>query len=129
MVSIVAERYAQALYQLTAEVDEPSLGQAVRAFVLLLKKRSLLSKIEMIIEAFHRCVRKEDDRRRLRLIVARSLGDETQKKLASHDRRWREARVEVDSSIIGGVIMRDKSLIIDASVKRQCQELQHRLSQ
>ena len=127
MISIVAQRYAQALYHLTVEADDLQSGQTVQAFVRLLKKRQLLIKLEMIIDAFRQYAHGEDVKRRLTLTAARPLSQETQECLAAHEPRMRQATKIIDPNLIGGLIIKDGSTIIDGSVKRQCQELQRHL--
>jgi|SRR3989338_5782797 len=127
MISIVAQRYAQALYQLTITGAEASRQKAVTAFVSLLKRRQLLPRVEMIIDAFRQYAQREEVKRQMTLTAARPLSQEAQERLAAHDSRTRQSTVAIDQGLIGGLIIKDRSTIIDASVKRQCQELQRHL--
>ena len=130
MTSIVAERYAEALYRMAVQQEDVENQLLVaRAFVSLLAKRHLLPKFDAIIDAFQRCVQEEEDQRRLHITVARLPSGEAKQMMASRDLRLARALVQVDSGIIGGMIIQDKSTIVDGSIKRQCLELKRRLCQ
>ena len=121
-------QYAEALMVITENKKKSKeLDQVLSAFVQLLAKKHLLSKVENIIKAFIAFQKKRAGIRDVALILSRPVKDEVLNKITAAFGRKVESTVEVNSEILGGFIAKTDDSIYDASLRIQLQKLQEHL--
>jgi len=110
---------------------QDSLTELVRSFLLMVLSFGRGESLLAIIEAFQAVV--DADAGRLRVVVRaaselpRTLLERLKKDVERRERKTVELSTEVDPSLIGGVQVRLDHRVIDASVRRQLDDLRQQL--
>lgn len=125
---MLPKQYARILYELTNGKDNLALEQSISEFVKFLIKQRVLSKKEYIIDAFLEYANFQDGIQKITITSTRKLSDTVIKKISVFFGNRVEVKIEIDRSLIGGVVVRSGDIILDASVKRQLEKLQKQLS-
>ena len=108
-----------------------SWSELVRSFVLMVLSFGRSESLPAIIEAFQAAV--DEDAGRLRVLVRcasdlpHALLERIKKNVEHRERKTVELSTEVDPSLIGGVQLRLDHRVIDASVRRQLDDLRQQL--
>jgi F-type H+-transporting ATPase subunit delta len=121
-------QYADALYQTTKDLSGNELTQVIRVFAELLKHDRKLSKINQIVEAFEKRVKKENGVVGLDVIFAREPKKTLLKAIEDTFGGKVEMKTAVDENILGGMIVKTEDTILDASVKTRLETLAHTLT-
>ena len=120
-------QYAIALWQATRGLKGKDLEMALTNFAALLARERILKKTEAIITEFISYAKDRDGVQDLEIISARPLADKVVESIRQIFGKKAEATLRTDASIIGGVIVRTRDRILDASIKTQLNKLCRRM--
>lgn len=135
-------QYGKILYELTCPPSTAASGAGRRAkdgdkkdiidevieqFIVFLAQEQMLSKIDYIIKEFVDYAKEQAGIAQLKITSARSLSESEIKKIAKHFGDKAEVEVKVDKSLLGGVKVKSKNTILDASLRTQIQRLEKKL--
>jgi F-type H+-transporting ATPase subunit delta len=116
------------------EVLTDILGGAdelLRNFLLLTAEKGRIGEIESIGAEFERLMAREERRLTVELTTARELSDDEAssiiRQIEQASGRKVEATRHVDPSLIGGIVLRAGSMLVDASVRGRLERLRHEL--
>ncbi len=113
---------------MTAILDQAGVGELTRRFVLLVAHNRRLFALDRMIAAYLAELARRRGEITARVTSATTLNDEQQRTLVETLRREVGAKVqvevEVDPSLIGGLIVRVGSRMIDNSIRSKLQRLQ-----
>jgi F-type H+-transporting ATPase subunit delta len=113
---------------MTAILDQAGVGDLTRRFVLLVARNRRLFALDRMIAAYLAELARRRGEITARVTSATTLNDEQQRTLLETLRREVGAKVqvevEVDPSLIGGLIVRVGSRMIDNSIRSKLQRLQ-----
>ncbi len=127
MIKISPQQYAKSLYQLLTEVAEDKQEQAIKQFVLLLKKNNHLHLGQQIIQAFGQVYCQAENIARVQVATAVELPadklQQLQKQLESAINQKTEVQATTDASLVGGVKLQIDDTLIDGSLKRKINSL------
>lgn len=115
--------YGKVLYEVTKNEKGQNLEKVVEQFFLLLAREQMLSKINYIIGEFIEYSKEMSGVKKLAITSARELSGSEIKKISKHFGDKVETEVSVDKSILGGVKIKSKNTVIDASLKNQLNKL------
>lgn len=129
MKRLTPKQYAKILFELTVELKgEKEISNAASVFAQLLRRKSALRKLQAIMEAFVQYADEKSGKISVTVTTARTL--EASVKKALHDQMNALIQSEtVDEHIIGGIIVKAKSVLFDGSLRGQLQRLQQQLVQ
>jgi F-type H+-transporting ATPase subunit delta len=117
---------ASILEGLLADADE-----LVRNLLLVLAERGRAAEIEEVEREFERLVAREEGRIDVELTTAVELSEEEAREIVGQIERQAGRRVEatrkVDPRLIGGIVLRAGSLLVDASVRGRLDRLRREL--
>jgi F-type H+-transporting ATPase subunit delta len=117
---------ASILERLLADADE-----LVRNLLLVLAERGRAAEIEEVEREFERLVAREEGRIDVELTTAVELSEEEAREIVGQIERQAGRRVEatrkVDPRLIGGIVLRAGSLLVDASVRGRLDRLRREL--
>jgi len=109
----------------------PILSRLTINFVLLLVRKYRLRFLPEIIEEYHRLVDEEKSIQRTDVITVQPLNDDLIEKLRNTMERIMKKTVKfcfyVDPGILGGVIVKTPTLIIDGSIRKRLMDLRYAL--
>lgn len=124
---------ARALYALTRGLNEKQAGEAIDAFVALLAKNGRLARAPKILEAVEAAAVEEAGGMEVELTTAAPITDAAAKKIAKGLETKLGGPVllrrKTDPALIGGAVVRAGELLMDASVRRRLETLEHRLAE
>ncbi len=123
-----SEQYAKILFQLTRDVSGKALDEATHAFALLLQREHAMTRVDAIVRAYTDLAQEAVGVQSADVRVARTFSAQKLKSLLTLFGRTIEARVTVDESLLGGMIIRTKDTILDASLRTQLKRLEHHLT-
>lgn len=116
------------LYELTKDVSAKEMDKIVKQFILFLKQEQMLSKIKYIMDEFVSYTKEKQGIVKLDITSARDLSKSELDKICKHFGQKVETEVKIDETLLGGVVIKDKNRILDASLKTQLQKLKRQLS-
>ena len=121
-------QYARILYELAiTRKGEKEIVVAVAAFMKLLQKHHALRKINAIIQAFADYADEQSGHMPVAVTTARPLESGLRKKI--EEQLGAVIREEdVDTDLIGGVIVKAASVLFDASIRAQLRHLHSQLA-
>lgn len=122
--------YARALHELTQGKRGAELNKILERFVAHLAKTRMLKQSDRIINEFIHYAKAQEGTAEIEIHSARELTTATinQVKSALGGGDKVEAAVSVDSTLLGGVVVRAKDRILDGSLKTQLNLLKIKLS-
>jgi F-type H+-transporting ATPase subunit delta len=113
---------------------EALLGDAdelVRNFLLLLAERGRAAEVEEVGREFERLVAREEGRIEVELTTAVELTDDEARDIVRQIERVAGQKVDatrtVDPQLIGGIVLRAGTLLVDASVRGRLERLRREL--
>ncbi|MDD2757859.1 MAG: ATP synthase F1 subunit delta [Patescibacteria group bacterium] len=121
------KQYAIALWQATRKAKGKDLETVLANFSALLARERVLKKTEAIIAEFIRYAKEQDGVEDLEIISARPLNNKIIGAIKEIFGQKAEATERTDASLIGGVIIRTRDRILDASIKTQLNKLCRRM--
>lgn len=119
--------YAKILYKLTEGLSGDDLTKAINQFSLYLQKECAMKKAPYIIAEFEKIAKEKEGISEIEITVAK---EPTKKMVSTIEDAFGdkvESTLIVDESIVGGVIVKKKNIILDGSIKSQIQLLQSEL--
>jgi len=119
--------YGKVLYEITKDEKGKNLEKIVEQVFLLLARDQVLSKINYIIAEFVEYAKEMSGIVKLEITGARELNPAEVKKISKHFGDKVEAETKVDESILGGVKVKSKNTIMDASIRTQINRLKVQL--
>ncbi|PIR03382.1 MAG: ATP synthase F1 subunit delta [Candidatus Magasanikbacteria bacterium CG11_big_fil_rev_8_21_14_0_20_43_7] len=128
MAKLLPKQYAKILFELTDGKSGEALEQSVQSFVAFLMRERALSKKTYLMNAFREYAKLQEGIQKIAITSARELSGKMIKEISELFGKKVEVETKIDTSIMGGVIVRSGDTILDASVKTQLQQLQRQLS-
>lgn len=126
---LLPRQYGKILYELTKDAKGKELDEITREFMLFLKKEQMMSKINYILDEFTEYAKDQSGIARLKITSARQLSKTELEKITKQFGDKVETELSVDESLLGGVVIKQKNKILDASVRTQLQRLKNHLSE
>ncbi|OGH60119.1 MAG: ATP synthase F1 subunit delta [Candidatus Magasanikbacteria bacterium RIFCSPHIGHO2_01_FULL_33_34] len=120
--------YGRVLYEVTKNEKGENLEKIVEHFFLLLSHDQMLTKINYIIEEFIAYAKEMSGVTKLEITSARELSNVEIKKISKHFGDKVEADLKIDKTILGGLKIKNKNIIMDASLKNQLNKLKNQLA-
>lgn len=120
-------QYAIALYKATSEAKKGDIEAIVANFASLLAKDRKLKSAGKIIDEYVNYAKEQDGFKQINIISAINLDEKTINNIKKVFGEKVEATVNVDKNIIGGLIIKTKDVILDASIKTQINKLKQSL--
>ncbi len=120
--------YAAALYEVTKDLKEADVYEALQEFVKLLVRDNKLKKAPLILEHFEKIYQRENGIIPLKVITAKLLAEKNKNKIISVFGGKVELVESIDPDIVGGVIITAEDIILDGSIKKQLQLLKTQLT-
>jgi F-type H+-transporting ATPase subunit delta len=122
------KKYAIALWQATQKAKGKDLGTVLANFASLLARERVLKKTEIIIAEFIRYSKEQEGIEDLEIISARPLTDKVVASIKEIFGQKAAVTERTDVSLIGGVIIKTRDRILDASIKTQLNKLKKSLA-
>lgn len=126
-MKLSAQSYGKVLYELTKDATAKEMDKIVAQYILFLTRGQMLSKIKYIIKEFVDYAKEKNGISQLKIISARTLSRLEIESIAKHFGKKTETSADTDKSIMGGVIIKNKNKILDASLKTQLKKLKTQL--
>ncbi|MBI3671640.1 F0F1 ATP synthase subunit delta [Candidatus Azambacteria bacterium] len=124
---MLEEKYAKALYELAKDKTENEKKKLFLNFVGLLQKNGHHSLMGKILKSYEKISIEKNISDSVELVVADLKFKEQYKKEIKNNKEYIDAKAEMnvveDGSIIGGFILRSKSVVIDGSYRKALLDL------
>lgn len=127
MPKLLSRHYAKILYAITHELKPAELEQAIQNFAALLRRHRAVKKLPLIIAEFSEYADERAGAHRLEVTSARPMTQELLQKIASAFSPKAKATAAVNPDLIGGVVIRTRQAILDASLQTRVVQLQQKL--
>jgi len=127
MSKLLPIQYAKVLYELTKDSKPEDMDRIFEVFVDRISKDQMINKIDYIISSYEKYSKAQDGIVELEIITARKVSDSIINKISKEFGTKVEINTKTDKSIIGGVVVRHASTILDASLKTQLKKLKREL--
>ena len=121
-------QYARALYEITTDLKGKDLSAVVHGFVSMLARDHKLKQAHRILSVFMEYAKERAGEMPLTVTSARDLSDRELVKIGNIFSKHAEVTPLVDKNMIGGVIVRTKDKIFDASIRTQLARLKKQLT-
>lgn len=122
-MKIKVKDYAENLYQLLKTVPGNKEAEAIRQFILLIKKNNHLYLIDKIIIAFTEVYRQQENIAKVEVTSTKELSPGQKNQLLQQFKASLEREVEIafqtDESLIGGIKVQIDDYLIDGSIKKK----------
>lgn len=128
MKRLMPLQYAKILCELTARLEsEKDIAVAVRAFAERLRKDHALGQASAVMKAFAEYADEREGRMSIFVTAARPMESGAKKIL--QERLGALIKDEtIDGTIIGGVVVKTKNMLLDGSVQGQLRRLREQLA-
>jgi ATP synthase F1 delta subunit len=105
--------------------------QLFKNFLMLVAEKGRAGEIEEIAREFERLIAREDRRLTVELTTARELTDKEAHDIVAQIEKAAGRKVEatrsVDPDIVGGIVLKAGSYLVDASIRGRLERLRHEL--
>lgn len=121
-----AEQYAKALYQVLRDKDEDEIRKTIEKFVSDMKEDGLIALLPAILEEMPPAIKQAEGIEDIYVDIAHEIRDDLQElALDILDKKEGEAEVSVRvrPEVIGGIRIRGKDTVYDATVKNRIDRL------
>ena len=127
-MKITSKQYAQALYESIQGRSKKEIGEVMRNFACFLVARRETSKVNEIIEHFLKISEKASGEIRAKIKTAHPLDKNTIAEIKKYLTRLLDAKdvvlnTEIDSDILGGIIIQYEDKVIDGSLRGRLEKL------
>ena len=122
------KQYADALYEITRDLADSDLKDAIVPFVSLLAKDRKFSKVSQIIELFEKKIKKEEGVVEIDVATARKMTEELRGGIEKVFGGKVDMTTAVDKELLGGIVVETEDTILDASVRTQLKRLESKLA-
>lgn len=122
---------ARALYLATKDAKQSELAPLIANFVAVAKQHGFESMLPDALASLPEVMEDIDSRTRIVIETATEIGDAEEKKALSAagiDPEGREVVRKVLPDLVGGIRIRTTDTVIDATVRRMLEDLQHTLT-
>jgi F-type H+-transporting ATPase subunit delta len=120
-------QFAVALYEATAGAKKDDIEHIVANFSAMLAKGRQLKLADKIIEELVSYAKEKDGLVRINITTATKMDEKIINSIKSVFGKKVETTENIDESILGGLIVRTKDVIFDASIKTQLIKLKKSL--
>ena len=103
------------------------LDKIVKQFILFLTRQRMLKKIKYIMNEFISYAKEQKGIVELQITSARGLSKSEVDKICKNFGQKVEVETKIDATLLGGVVIKDKNRILDASLKTQLQKFKRSL--
>jgi F-type H+-transporting ATPase subunit delta len=126
------KKYAQALYELAEGKNETEIKEIVGRFIAKLARDGKLNKAEAIVREFRNVWNERNDTVEAQIMSSTAISKETEKKLSGYISELTGAgkillEKKIDKDILGGVVIRYGSTVMDGSLKKGLEDLKYRM--
>jgi len=126
-MKISSKQYAIALFESTRHLSEEKVGEMVKNFVAVLKKNNDLSLGNKVIEEYQNYSRRQKGIAKIQITTGKKIDSDIINVLTQKLEQSIEIEQKVDTSIIGGAVIRTGDVLIDGSVRKRLEELRNRI--
>lgn len=119
MKKYATKEYAAALFEITRDLKGANLTEALQVFAQMLADHQQLKKADRIISEYISFAKEQYGIVEVRITTARPLTVELRGKLQKSFGEKTEMVEFVDEKILGGMMLRDKNTILDATLRTQ----------
>ncbi|PIR75904.1 MAG: ATP synthase F1 subunit delta [Candidatus Magasanikbacteria bacterium CG_4_9_14_0_2_um_filter_42_11] len=127
-MALLPKQYARILFELTDGKSGDDLELSVETFVKFLIEERALSKKEYLMKAFKEYAKLQQGVKKIVITSARELSEKITEEIALIFGKKVEVETKIDTTLIGGIVVRTGDTIFDASVKSQLEQLQRQLT-
>lgn len=128
MPKLLPRHYAKILYEVTHDLKAAELDQALQNFLHMLKAERALKKLPLIMKEFVEYADEKTGVHHLEITSARKLEPELVQKIAAAFSPKAKATATVNPDLIGGVVIRTRQAILDASLRTRVAQLGTKLA-
>lgn len=116
------------LYELTKDAAAEELDKIIKQFILFLSQKRMVTKIKYIMDEFVNYTKEKNGIVKLKIMSAKELSKSEVNKICRYFGDKVETEIKIDATLLGGVVIKDKNRILDASLKTQLQKFKKQLS-
>ena len=128
MPKLLPRHYAKILYEVTHGLPANEYDQALQNFLAMLKSQHALKKLPQIMKEFTEYADEKEGIHHLEVTSAHELTPTVLQKIVTAFSPKAKATTAVDPELIGGVVIRTRQAILDASLRSRVQQLGHKLA-
>ncbi len=128
MKKVSNKQYAEALYEISKDLEGEELTKALQQFVAVLACNNKLKQGDNIIGEFEKYIKKQEGIVEIKIESARKLDEETLEEIKKVFGKKVEATTKTRKKILGGVRVKTGDRILDGSLKAQLTNLKQSLS-
>ena len=125
------KQYAQALFDAISHTQSKDHDRVLDNFVQILAANNDLRMFDLISEEFENVRLKSEGKIKATVSSARKMDEATNKQVVELLNKTVKSNVEItnkiDEKLVGGFVVRMEDTVIDASIKRQINELKNNL--
>ena len=122
-------QYAKILYDLTHDATTKEVEARVGAFLALVKKEQSIKKMPAIVDAFEEYSKEKQGIVTAAVTLAHEFSARQLKGIIERLGNDIEATATVDPSLLGGIVVQTRDVIMDASMKTQLKLLYQHMTQ
>lgn len=119
------KQLAKALYEAVKDAKAGDLKKILAGFVVILAREHKLKKIGYILEEYIKYAKAREGIQTIEITTARELDKKIIERIRKAFGDNTEATVNVDESLLGGVMVRTEDKILDASLKMRLTRLKN----
>lgn len=126
MKNISAKKYAVALYELVKDANQAKILETIKSFIRVVIKNKDVKKINKIIRAFADYYNVKEGKMEITITTAEQIKNQLssiQKKLKDNFGKDIELKIEIDPTMIGGIILKYGDNVTDGSIRRKVELL------
>lgn len=116
-------QYARILLELTKDMEEKIMPAAIAQYVEFLYRDGALKKASYIMREFEKLAKEAEGVVSLNITTANKVSDAVITMIEKAFGAKVESTITVDSSLVGGVVIKKGNTILDGSIKTQLQKL------
>ncbi len=128
MPTLLPRHYAKILYEFTHGLKASEFDQAMQVFLNMLKAKRALKKLPLIMKEFAEYADEKTGVHHLEITSARKLDPELVQKITAAFSPKAKATTAVNPELIGGVVIRTRQAILDASLRTRVAQLGTKLA-
>ena len=127
-MKLSTQNCAKILYELTKDSSGKELDRIVKHFIFFLVQENMIEKIKHIMDEFVIYTKEKNGIVMVQITSAQELTKSEIDKICKHFGKNVEAETKIDKTLLGGVVIKDKNRILDASLKTQLQKFKKVIS-
>lgn len=129
MPKLLPRHYAKILYEITHDLKASEFDQAMQVFLNMLKAKRALKKMPLIMKEFSEYADEKAGVHHLEIMSARKLDQELIQKITAAFSPKAKATTAINPDLIGGVTIRTRQAILDASLRTRIVQLGTKLAE